>query len=320
MKRILNFIEFITEASFTIPDPNKAGQEFAKILSSTKDVREQPRGSNRGSEVDQYVRSVGLDPSGKYPWCQSYVWWALDQLSKKLGIKNPAPQTASVRGSWDQSPTENKITIAQARANPELVRPGMVFIMQRGTPWSSGGYLGHTGIILTVDPNKKTFQSIEGNTDEKSSGEGDKVGINNRDLSSSSLVGFIDWFKGARTPEFESSFGGPVPPTPTSPAQPQGVITGEIKTSPIKTAPGDDTVGDPEAEERATKLDQEEDTSIVASLLKPMWTPGQKGQGGQTVISRGDVLKAVGKQTHTEELQRKRKEAEAKTATQNTGG
>ena len=297
MKRLLNFTEFVNEASFNLPDPDKAGQEFAKILLATKDVKEQPPGSNRGVDVDAYIRAAGLDPKGEFPWCQAYVYWALDQLSKKLGIQNPAPKTAAVKSSWDQSPQENKITIAQARANPEMVRPGMIFIMERGTPWKSGGNMGHTGIILSVDPKSRTFQSIEGNTDEKSSGEGNKVGVNNRDLNSASLVGFIDWFKGKRTPEFEAAFASPVA------GQPQGVLTGEIKTSAIKTAPSTNTVGSEDAEAQALAKDQEEDTSIIASLMKPIWTPGS-GDQRSTVVTRGEVRKFLGKDTYSEEYRR----------------
>ena len=295
MKRLFTFTEFINEASFSLSDPAKAGEEMARIISDTKDVREQPPGSNRGQQIDQYIKSVGLNPDGKFPWCQSYVYWVLDQLSKKLGVTNPSPKTAAVKSSWEQAPQENKMTIAEARANPEKVRPGMVFVMERGTPWKSGGDFGHTGIILSIDPKGKTFTSIEGNTDEKSSGEGNKVGINTRPLSSGSLIGFIDWFKGRRTPEFEEALSqSPVP------GSPEGIVTGEIRPAST-TAPAANTVGSADAEQAALRSDQEEDTSLIASLLKPHWTPGQSGQSGSSVVTKGEVRKFLGKKTYSEE-------------------
>ena len=297
MKRLFTFTEFINEASFSLNDPGKAGEEMARIISATKDVKEQPPGSNRGQEVDQYIKISGLDPAGKFPWCQSYVYWVLDQLSKKLGVTNPSPKTAMVKSSWDQAPQENKLTIAEARTNPELVRPGMVFVMERGTPWKSGGTLGHTGIILSINPKDKTFTSIEGNTDEKSSGEGNKVGINTRPLSSGSLIGFIDWFKGKRTPGFEQALSqSPVP------GSPEGIITSEIRP-PSTTAPSANTAGSAEAEQAALRADQEEDTSLIASLLKPHWVPSSKGDPGYTV-SKGEVRKFLGKPTYSEEYRK----------------
>ncbi|HET8922563.1 MAG TPA: peptidoglycan-binding domain-containing protein [Candidatus Acidoferrum sp.] len=43
-------------------------------------VREQPLGSNRGPRVDQYLRSVGLDPTqGSFAWCAAFVYFCFNQ-------------------------------------------------------------------------------------------------------------------------------------------------------------------------------------------------------------------------------------------------
>ena len=40
------------------------------IAASQIGVVEQPHGSNRGPEVDVYIRTTGLDPAaGDFPWC-----------------------------------------------------------------------------------------------------------------------------------------------------------------------------------------------------------------------------------------------------------
>ena len=298
MRKILNFNEFINEASFAISDPVKAGREFAEILGKTRNVREIPKGSNKGPEVEAYLKSVGLGP-GNF-WCQAYVYWALDQLAKKLGITNPAPNKATVIGHWQEAPAENKLTVDQARSNPTKVRPGMVFIKQRGNkPWSQGGWEGHTGIVLTINPDQKTFTSIEGNTDEQASGQGDKVGINTRRLDDKDLIGFIDWFKGKRTPEFESAIaGGGI--KPELPGDSGGAITGQFMV-PTTTEPSQSTVGDPDAEAAALAKDQEEDQSIIASLLKP-WRPGQASKS--TVVTKGEVKKFLGQSTYSEEYKK----------------
>ena len=66
MKKILNFTEFINEASFGISDPAKAGQAFSEILGKTRNVRETPKGSNKGPEVEAYLKSVGLGPGNSW--------------------------------------------------------------------------------------------------------------------------------------------------------------------------------------------------------------------------------------------------------------
>lgn len=297
MKRILNFTDFINEASFTLSDPAEAGQEFAQILGKTRNVKEIPSGSNKGPDVEAYLKSVGLGPGN--PWCQAYVYWALDQLSKKLGITNPSPKSGSVKGHWDSAPQENKIPVDQIRVNPTKVRPGMVFIKQRNTPWSQGGYEGHTGIVLTINPEQKTFTSIEGNTDEQATGEGNKVGINTRKLDDKDLIGFIDWFKGKRTPEFESAIaGGGV--KPELPGDTGGTITNQFMV-PTTGAPSQNTVGDKEAEELAMKRDSEEDTSLIASLLKP-WRPGEWSKSSS--VTAKEVRQFLGKPSYSEEYKK----------------
>lgn len=278
MRKILNFTDFITEASFSIPDPTKAGQELSQILGQSRNVKEIPRGSNKGPEVEAYLKSVGL--GGGYPWCQAYVYWVLDQLSKKLGVSNPAPKEAAVKSHWDRSDQENKITIGDARANPSKVRPGMVFIMQRNTPWSQGGYEGHTGIVININPEARTFTSIEGNTDEKATGEGNKVGINTRKLEDKNLIGFIDWFKGKRTPEFETAIAGSGVTPELKGDNAQGEITSQFM-SPTTVAPNQNVVGDRSAEQAALDMDSQTDKSLLGYLLSP-WKKSDIEKGAQS--------------------------------------
>lgn len=292
MGRILNFTDFINEASFPVREPKETGEELANILGQTRNVKEIPSGSNKGPEVEQYLKSVGLGAG--QPWCQAYVYWALNELSKKMGISNPAPKSGSVKGHWDDTPQENRITVAQAKSNPSLVRPGMVFVLERNTPWSQGGYQGHTGIILTVDPDKRTYTSIEGNTDEKATGEGNKVGVNTRSIDDKSTIGFVDWFKGQRTPEFEAAIaGGGV--KPQLPGDTGGEITGEFMTV-NQTAPTQNTVGDADAEAAALRADQAPASGLAAYLLKP-WRPDQSLG---TEVSSEEVAKFLGRKTNVE--------------------
>lgn len=197
MIKILKFEEFLSEAEMSVSNPSKAGEEFAKILSKHKDVKESPMGSNKGPEVNQYLQSTGLP--GGYPWCMAFVYAMFEELSKSLGVSNPLIKTAGVRDHWGKADSSLKIGISEVRKNPNLVRPGQIFIMSR-----PGVGNGHTGIVISVDPSSKTITTIEGNTNDQSSGEGHRVGINKRNLDSTPLLGFIDYFKSKRSPEFEA--------------------------------------------------------------------------------------------------------------------
>jgi hypothetical protein len=221
MKRILNFKSFINEAQIEIKDPSTDGEKFANILIQNKDAKEQPKGSNKGPEVSKFLASTGLGPG--FPWCMAFVYYIFDELCKKLGSSNPLPKTAGVMNHWAKAPSENKIDIQDAKNKISLVRPGQIFIMGR-----PGKGLGHTGIVVSVDEKARTFTTLEGNTNDQQSGEGDRVGKNVRKIDSPVLKGFIDYFNKNRTPEFEEDLSK--------------ALTGEIsKLSPLS---GDDELPD----------------------------------------------------------------------------
>ena len=227
MKIIKKFASFIKEAQqITLGDPSKDGETFAAVLTANKDAKEQPKGSNKGPEVSKYLQSVGL--SEGLPWCMSFVYYVFDELCKKLGKPNTIVKTGGCMNHWEQAPTETKIPVDQVKSNPSLIRPGQIFIMSR-----PGKGLGHTGIVVSVDETTKTFTSIEGNTNDQLSGEGDRVGINKRKIEGTNLVGFIDYFKNSRTPKFEEDISK--------------ALTGEAsKLSPLTgqdAYPDDSTVG-----------------------------------------------------------------------------
>ena len=187
MKKIYSFRKFISEAEMSISNPKDAGDKFAKILGAHKDVKESPKGSNKGPKVTAYLQSTGL-PGGN-PWCMAFVYYFFDQVFKKIGKKNPLPKTAGVADFWSKTPAANKIDISQARANPEIVKPGMISIMTR-----SGG--GHTGIVVSIDSDKNTFYVLEGNNN-------DSVVNQKRKLSDKNLTGFVDYMKTNRDEEFD---------------------------------------------------------------------------------------------------------------------
>ena len=224
MKRIKLFESFIKETAIALQDPSTAGEVFAGVLAGNKGSKETPKGSNTGSMVNQYLSSVGLKPG--LPWCAAFVYYIFDQVTKKLGVKNQLPKTGGVMNMWNSSDPALRINIKEAKANPSLIKPGQIFIMSR-----PGKNLGHTGIVIEVDANKREFVAIEGNTNDQQSGEGDRVGVNRRKLDKLPLIGFIDYFKGVRTPEFEKDImsvigKSRIPVLPLNDVPSDSVVTG----------------------------------------------------------------------------------------------
>lgn len=149
-----------------------------------KGVREQPRNSNRGPQVDAYLKRVGLAPG--HAWCCAFVYFCFDEASRSLGRANPMVRTAGCLEHWRRAPGNGGRQLAAqvAIADPAQVKPGMVFIMDHGRG------LGHTGLVEKVAGGLIT--TIEGNTDASKTREGGGVYRLKRKLVEINK-GFIDY-------------------------------------------------------------------------------------------------------------------------------
>ncbi len=142
------------------------------IALSQNGVKEVPRGSNSGPEVEIYLRSVGLGKG--YAWCMALIYWSVMVASKKLKVTNPLVKTAGVLRQWNEIPDKYKV-----KSNPQ---PGDIFIMDFGKG------AGHTGFIVEVLPNGKA-KTFEGNTNDDGSREGYEACYKTRPLTA--FKGFI---------------------------------------------------------------------------------------------------------------------------------
>ena len=160
------------------------------VARSQLDVRESPLGSNRGPEVDEYVRLTGLDPAGRFAWCVCFIFFCFHTASKKLGKPNPMIKTAGVLDLWSragQKPGVTRVTLAKAKNNPALVKPGQIFVIDTGNP----GGAGHAGLVEQVAGGK--LVTIEGNTNDGGSREGIGVFRRTRRHIADINKGFVDF-------------------------------------------------------------------------------------------------------------------------------
>jgi len=151
-------------------------------------VREVPPGTNRGPRVDQYLRSVGVDPAqGSFAWCAAFVYFCFDQACMGLSMKNPVIRTAGVVDHWNLAGSRgvHRLSADECLAELTLVQPGMIFII------TTGGGHGHTGLVEEV--RGMALTTLEGNTNEGGSREG--IGVFRRTSRRISDMnrGFIDY-------------------------------------------------------------------------------------------------------------------------------
>lgn len=150
-------------------------------------VREEPLGSNRGPQVDQYVASVGLNPAGHHAWCVAFMFFCFEEASTQLGRSNPMIKTGGVLDHWNKAGIHNIPRIKTDRAvnNPGLVKAGHIFVID------VGGGLGHSGFVERVVGGK--LVTIEGNTNEDGGRNG--IGVFRRSGRKISSInrGFIDY-------------------------------------------------------------------------------------------------------------------------------
>lgn len=152
---------FSKEVLVDIDAPSELLKKAIEIAMSQKGIEESPPYSNRGKEVEKYLKLTGL--GGGNAWCAAFVYWCFDTAAKDLVLTNPLPKTAHVLTSWNTSKGK-KIIKTSAIENPHLIKAGFVFVMDYG----SGQ--GHTGIVTKVEG--EYIHTIEGNTNPGHSREG----------------------------------------------------------------------------------------------------------------------------------------------------
>ncbi len=172
-------------ALFSEPQPASGIAGIAlQVITSQLGQKEIPHGSNSGPMVNEYLKSVGLNPG--YAWCQSLVYWSYNQAALKAGLHNPVVRTAGVMDCWLKTPAASRINAADAIANPQLVLPGYQMILDYGQG------TGHTGLVESL--NGVSLTTIEGNSNTDGSRDGEMVvRQTKRTLNDKVLKGFIKY-------------------------------------------------------------------------------------------------------------------------------
>jgi hypothetical protein len=145
-------------------------------------VKEQPAGSNRGVEVDYFVREAGLDPKGGYPWCACFV----GQIGRQaLGAAWPCPRSALVAdlAAWAKTEAGAGVLVEQPAA-------GDLFLLW----FAKLSRFAHIGFVTAVTA--RGYTTLEGNAappDATSTREG--FGVFARTRAVGRETRFIRWVK-----------------------------------------------------------------------------------------------------------------------------
>lgn len=144
----------IIEEPVVEPPKKKTLEE---IYLSQVGVREKT-GKNDGVEVEKYLKSVGLGKG--YAWCSAFTHWCL----------NEAGYDVSKMTAWSPSAYNKNNIITSKGTFYKEPKPGDVFVLY----YPNLKRIGHTGFFHRQQ-NSTVFETVEGNTNQAGSREGDGV-------------------------------------------------------------------------------------------------------------------------------------------------
>ena len=154
--------------------------------------------SNRGPEVDFFVRTAGGTPSARPPWCAYFVTFCCDAL-RRMGFDLHEVRTGRAVNHWIKADESRRI---ERNAVWDIEHPrGLNYIRTRTSkPATDADKVrsgisrqGHVGIVVSVDGD--TITGLAGN----SSGAGHSAGsgsvcyetIKKGDRAYERIVGFV---------------------------------------------------------------------------------------------------------------------------------
>ena len=119
-------------------------------------------GKNDGHRIREYTARHGR-PGGGLNWCAAAVSAWIAEAAEATGVEAPIAGSLGAQATMAQLRAVGLFTEA-ADVTPDDVRPGCVPVWNRAQPGRpSTSWWGHVGVCVGLNPDGKTFTSIEGN-------------------------------------------------------------------------------------------------------------------------------------------------------------
>ena len=134
-------------------------------------------GANRGARVEMYQRAAALGPGD--PWCAAFVAWCMMEATG--ATKAPAWCSGSAITTWHKGSRAAGPAHRRTPVDPNFalrVVPGWIWVRAKDAESAAAARngtwcIGHCGIVIAVDA--AGFHTVEGNTNEAGSRDGDGV-------------------------------------------------------------------------------------------------------------------------------------------------
>jgi len=151
----------------------------AKVLiaaNSHVGLREEPRGSNDGPDLRRVLKATPFQPGES--WC---FYFALACLIEAFGGKEHIPSSVLFTGSC-QLAAEHAAKLGKLSDASAI---GSIFVLH-----NAAGHFHHAGIVCSKPYRDAVINTIEGNTNNNGSANGDGVYRRGRPLA---MLKFIIW-------------------------------------------------------------------------------------------------------------------------------
>ena len=149
--------------------PVELGSDLASaiVAIAEKEVGSRENGRNTGKKVREYQSADWLDGTG-YAWCASFVCWVIQKAGERAKLPFKRPRTA---GAWDFERWAKKQNLPVIK-KPKTIKAGDLVVFT----------FSHIGIAVS-DSSGGWVKTVEGNTNQAGSREGDGVYFKTRRLS-----------------------------------------------------------------------------------------------------------------------------------------
>lgn len=138
---------------------NVLAERLVEILLTKVGVREIPRNSNRGPDVEEFQGATWLDGTG-WAWCAAFVVWGMRELEKEIDYPFARPETAAAWGFEEWAKQQGLKLFKPAGT----IKKGDIVMFT----------FSHIAVAI-ADEKGGFVETVEGNTDDDGGREGNGV-------------------------------------------------------------------------------------------------------------------------------------------------